>query len=279
VIKRGWDWLGVIPADPAHVRGVVEAPALASALTLNKVDFIRSGPRGATYLAYRKALQEVISAQLAAWGDVNEHAEPARHRASRPVERDMEQVLVDLARRFPLLTTLVEPRPGGKRRIAMGRLETGLDGSLPLPLSLAVIADEAQRSPWEPSPYAPDTEPPPSPGESEPLPLRSIDLPASRGPKRPARLGLTIQYESRPDDANLGRLVESTVWINEAHPAYRRAVASRSEGYHLALTVAMTLSTVAVEPAQQHGFVTAFLERWGEAIGPGNGRRARRGKS
>jgi hypothetical protein len=52
----------------------------------------------------------------------------------------MEQVLVDLARRFPLLTTLVEPRPGGKRRIAVGRLETGADGSLPLPLSLGTEA-------------------------------------------------------------------------------------------------------------------------------------------
>lgn len=279
VIKRGWDWLGVIPADPARVRGIVEAPALAGSLTLNKVDFIRSGPRGATYLAYRKALQEVISAQLAAWGDGNERAEPVRHRAARPVERDMEQVLVDLARRFPLLTTLVEPRPGGKRRIAMGRLETGADGSLPLPLSLGNGTEDLGSSPWEPSPYAPDEGKSAPPSESERVPPRSIDLPVSRGPKRPARLGLTIQYESRPDDANLGRLVESTVWVNDVHPAYCRAVASRSEGYHLALTVAMTLSSVAVEPPQQHAFVTAFLERWGEAVSPGNGRRARRRKS
>lgn len=280
VIKRGWDWLGVIPADPARVRGTVEAPTLAGSLTLNKVDFIRSGPRGATYLAYRKALQEVISAQLAAWGDDNEHAEPARHRAARPVERDMEEVLVDLARRFPLLTTLVEPRPGGKRRLAVGRLETGADGSLPLPLSLGAdetTSDAPLSTP--PLPPSPNGEPPAPPGESERVPPRSIDLPASRGPKRPARLGLTIQYEYRPNDASLGRLVESTVWINDAHPAYRRAVASRAEGYHLALTVAMTLSTVAVEPVQQHAFVTAFLARWGEAAGPSKGRGTRRVKS
>ena len=280
VIKRGWDWLGVIPADLAHVRGIVEAPALAGSLTLNKVDFIRSGPRGATYLAYRKALQEVISAQLAAWGDESEHAEPVRHRATRPVERDMEQVLVDLARRFPLLTTLVEPRPGGKRRIAVGRLETGADGSLPLPLSLGTDAAKPETSSTVPSPPPPPTgEPAMRPSDTERVPPRSIDLPASRGQKRPARLGLTIQYESREDDASLGRLVESTVWINDAHPAYRRAVGSRSEGYHLALTVAMTLSTVAVEPTQQHAFVTAFLARWGEAVAPSNGRRARKAKS
>ena len=45
VIKRGWDWLGVIPSAPERVRGIVEAPALAACLTLNKVDFFRSGPR------------------------------------------------------------------------------------------------------------------------------------------------------------------------------------------------------------------------------------------
>ncbi len=36
----------------------MEAPGLAEALTLNKADFIRSGARGATYIAYRRAIQE-----------------------------------------------------------------------------------------------------------------------------------------------------------------------------------------------------------------------------
>src|SRR5207237_5562964 len=66
--------------------------------------------------------------------------------------------------------------------------------------------------------------------------------------------------------------VESTVWVNEAHPAYRRAAASRSEGYHVALAVALALAPLAVEPAAEHGFVTAFLGRWGESVA---GRRPR----
>ena len=61
VIKRGWDWLGVNPTTPELVHGLVEVPALAACLTLNKVDFFRTGPRGATYLAYRKALQEAVT--------------------------------------------------------------------------------------------------------------------------------------------------------------------------------------------------------------------------
>lgn len=84
--------------------------------------------------------------------------------------------------------------------------------------------------------------------------------------RRPARYGLNIQFEARPDDPELGRLVESTVWVNEAHPAYRRAGASRSEGYHVALAVAMALAPLAVEPAKEHAFITAFLARWGAAL-------------
>ncbi len=87
-------------------------------------------------------------------------------------------------------------------------------------------------------------------------------LPGGRGPRRPARYGLRIQFE-RGTDAGLARLVESTVWVNESHPAYRRAVASRSEGYHLALAGGMALAPLAVEAAEAHAFVTEFLARWG----------------
>jgi hypothetical protein len=78
VIKRGWDWLGLTPATPDRVGGLIEAPALAECLTLNKADFIRVGVRGAVYLAYRKAIQEAVTAQLAVWGDLGtgDHARP-----------------------------------------------------------------------------------------------------------------------------------------------------------------------------------------------------------
>ena len=101
-----------------------------------------------------------------------------------------------------------------------------------------------------------------------------VTWPAGRGRRRRSRIGLSLQFESRPDDPNVGRLVESTVWINEAHPAYLRAAASRAEAYHLALTVALSLAPLAAEPLQTHAFVTTFLSRWGEAIArPGRRRR------
>lgn len=63
------------------------------------------------------------------------------------------------------------------------------------------------------------------------------------------------------------------MWVNEAHPAYRRAVASRSEGYHLAVAVALALAPLAVEPAREHAFVTAFLQAWGASADRGKRRK------
>ncbi|HEY7678822.1 MAG TPA: hypothetical protein VIG69_17240, partial [Candidatus Methylomirabilis sp.] len=256
-----------------RIGGLIEAPALAACLTLNKGDFIRVGARGATYLAYRKAIQEVVSRQLVAWGDVREPAAESRRRVVRPLERDLERVLLDLADDFPLLASLVERRAGGQKRLPMGRGEASAEGYA-LALAVAPPATAAERGgtggggpsglPAEPAGQGEGEPPRPTPA---PEPAASgPPLPEGRGPQRPQRYGLGIQFESRPDDPELGRLVESTVLVNDAHPAYRRAVASRSEGYHIALAVALALAPLAAEAASEHAFVTAFLTRWGEAL-------------
>jgi hypothetical protein len=54
VIKRGWDWLGLSPADASGVSGLIEVPQLAEVLTLNKADFVRSGQKGATFFSVPK---------------------------------------------------------------------------------------------------------------------------------------------------------------------------------------------------------------------------------
>jgi hypothetical protein len=96
------------------------------------------------------------------------------------------------------------------------------------------------------------------------------------GPRRPSRYGLEIDFEDRPDQAELGRLVESTVWVNTAHPAYVRAVASRSDGYHVALTVGLALAPLAAEPGKGQEFLTEFLARWGRSLGRDRRRRGAR---
>jgi hypothetical protein len=275
VIKRGWDWLGLTPAADRRITGLIEAPELAACLTLSKNDFIRSGARGATYLAFRKAIQEVVSRQLAAWGD-RDDAE-ARPRMAR-LERDLERVLEDLADDFPLLRSLVDRRAGGQKRLPMpGRG----DERVPAPLFADGVAG------WEPPgaaaggvPTMPG-EPPTSPPKPVIPPIQESAVDAAdtvAGRRRPARYGLLMQFESRPGEPELGRLVDSTIWINDAHPAYTRAAGSRSLGYHTALTVALALAPLAVEASQEHAFITQFLAQWGGAASGRHALRRRRSK-
>ena len=296
VIKRGWDWLGLTPSDPARIAGLIEVPGLAESLTLNKADFIRAGPRGALYLAYRKGIQEAAAGPLAAWGAGGDaHGEEARRRKVRPLERDLTDILVGVADDFPLVASLIERRAGGQQRLSLGSAQGGGTGppgiaaghlmAAALPEADAPEAPEAGSGAPEASP-TPSTAPPGAasghddggerPREAGQAGAHGSDVtwPAGRGRRRPSRIGLSLEFESRPGDPNLGRLVESTVWVNDAHPAYLRAAASRAEGYHLALTVALSLAPLAAEPAQTQAFVTTFLSRWGEAIGgPGTRRR------
>ena len=305
VIKRGWDWLGLAPAARGHITGLLEVPDLAACLTLSKNDFIRTGARGASYLAYRKAIQEVVSRQLAAWGDDRDR--DPRPRTAR-LERDLERVLEDLADDFPLLRSLVDRRGGGQKRLPLpgrgdARVSPSLFANLPTGDDARGDGDsspaEGTASPLEESrshdpeplrserdqPPAGHQSPPPSDaigakeGESQPqIAAGGGTLDMVRGRRRPARYGLLMQFESRPDDMELARLVDSTIWINEAHPAYKRALTSRSLGYHTALAVALALAPLAVDATDEHTFVTQFLAHWGASATnriPG-GRRAKK---
>jgi hypothetical protein len=299
VIRRGWDWLGLTPADADRIEGLIEIPALAEALTLNKGDFLRSGPRGALFLSYRKAIQEAVTAQFEAWGE----SRPAPRRAprTRPMERDIRRVLGDLAGDYPLLATLVERTAGGQRRLPLG--DAGEGGAAGLWSSAQTVSPAAV--PGDVGPHEPGT-PPRSPseprtggadaaanpggdpgdvGEDPATPRQTADdaspadppgavdenvaghvrLPGRGRTKKPTTLSLQIRFESLPGSLTLARLIESTVWVNDAHPAHRRAVASRAEGYHIALSVAAALAPLAVEAHEAQRFISAFLARWGEA--------------
>ncbi len=277
VIRRGWDWLGLTPTAPDRIGGLIEVPELAACLTLNKGDFIRTGARGATYLAFRKAIQQAVAKQLASWGDAQPSSEQAPPREAKPLQRDLVHLLEDLAAEFPLLSSLVERRAGGQKRLPFGAGGAPHEGRSFVAAAVTaglIVEDAIEQTNSEPSTEGGDDHLPANKAE----PFNSSDqsattLSQSSGARRPAHYGLDIQFDERADDINLGCLIESTVWVNRAHPAYRRASVSRSLGYHIALTVALSLAPLAVEPAQQSGFVLAFLSRWGEAIDrPGRAR-------
>lgn len=276
VIKRGWDWLGVSPPSPERVGGLIELPALAEALTLNKGDFIRSGARGSLYLICRKALQEAVVDQLEAWGeDTAATFDAARRKAARPFERDLAGVLEGLSVDYPTLASLVDHRAskGGRK------------------LRTVEAAGTSQKSVWDAdTAESSETEAPvsshsapglsnaatPGPGDeagaadsNAVLPLNlaadAMDTALLKPTRKAGRYGLTLAFESRPEDESLGHLVENSVSVNVAHPAYRRAETTRALGYHLALVSAMSLARIAVEPNHYNSFVTDFLKRWGTA--------------
>lgn len=189
-------------------------------------------------------------------------------RKTRPFERDLAEVLVGVADEFPLVASLIARRTGGQKRLS---LESGpVDGGQ-VPGWGAGEVEAAAPAPREPkgTPTGGHEAAPSASGEEARSPAADaegdISWPVGPGRRKHSRAGLSIQFESRPDDADLGRLVESTVWVNDAHPAYLRAAASRSEGYHLALAVALALAPLAAEPGQTVAFLTTFLARWGEA--------------
>jgi hypothetical protein len=250
----------------------------------------------------------MVSRQLAEWGD-------ARDADTRPrtvrLERDLERVLEDLADEFPLLRSLVDRRAGGQKRLPMpGRgdervsaplfanvpvgHESSGDGSASPPAGGATAKPrEGSSSPEPESPIGSPEEGPPSGDQA--LPAGESLAPGDRqarsdvaaligtleavsGRRRPARYGLLLQFESRPADPELGELVDSTIFINDAHPAFTRAVASRSVGYHTALAVALALAPLAVEASDEHTFITQFLAHWGSAQSPNRVTGRRRAK-
>jgi hypothetical protein len=241
----------------------------------------------------------VVSRQLAAWGSAP--TGEGRPRVAR-LERDLERVLEDLADDFPLLQSLVDRRAGGQKRLPMAGRGTervaaplfadmpvgeeqvgGGSGSPPDPQPMPAADPEPQPDAPEPDGDAGAAREPPTDTSPRPDAAAHPDRVAAAGTiervagrRRAARYGLLVQFEARPDDLELARLVDSTVWINDAHPAYIRALASRSVGYHTALAVALALASLAVEPAEEHAFITQFLAHWGGA--PAAGRRSGRSK-
>src|SRR5262249_35031935 len=143
------------PAASDRIGGLIEVPALAECLTLNKADFIRVGSRGAMYLAYRKALQEAISRQLELWGDARDATEQARQRVARPVERDLERVVAELAEEFPLLATLVQHRRGAQRPLPQG---SAPGGGAAYTLETAPVPQAREAQPSSPAAAPPATQ-------------------------------------------------------------------------------------------------------------------------
>jgi hypothetical protein len=184
----------------------------------------------------------------------------------------------------PLFATV----PSGGEDVGGGSAPSSVDGERSMEPGAAGSpgpgAEAQPGPPEEPGPprdrTPPEREAPGPDGRQAQIDITSAAVSNTvAGRRRPARYGLLVQFESRPDDLELARLVDSTIWINDAHPAYTRAAGSRSLGYHTALAVGLALAPLAVEPPHEHAFITQFLASWGGAQAPARragGRGARR---
>lgn len=259
VIKRGWDWVGLTPKNPARLSGIVEVPPLVEILTTNKADFLKDSGSLKRYYRYRKGIQAALAPILR---DLGETA-PARERQERevrPIEREVERVLGNMIGEYPEIAPLIGRRRTNQPGVNLVPDVEGTDlGALTETLAeIAQQQTDANVAREEPAPFQP------------PVPPGAVIEGSENGgePARPREgkrigPGLMIGYEDAPERGELGWLLENTVWINRGHPAYQKAVAGGHEQYHVVLTVAWVLLGHLDDRHSAQQFIGEFLFGWG----------------
>lgn len=257
VIKRGWDWIGLIPRNPTHLTGVIEIPKLSEILTTNKTDFLKDAVSLQKYYRYRKAIQEAMEPVLKKYGELGTPRKKPE-RDLEPLEKEIEQVLKNMLDDFPELTPLFgrkgkgEPEKGivlnqdgpliGKFGEGVDRITGTRGGS---GQGSGIDAAEGK-----------------NPGER----IKPDLMPTESGQEHEGRRrlpGIMISFEDNPQREECGWLIENTIYINTGHPAYQRVKDSEAENYHIVLSVSWVLSNYLEGEKSPQKFINAFLSSWG----------------
>ena len=257
VIKRGWDWISISPRNPTRLTGIVENPQFSEILTTNKADFLRDANSLPKYYRYRRAIQEAIEPILRKFGETStprEHIEEEFH----PLEKEIEQVLRNMLNDFPELSPLFGRKRGGEpaegvvpdiNAPPIGKTAEGVD------VITGTLGGSGQGSGIEGLAGG-------IPGQRiEPDPEKTELGKMHEGRRKPP--GLMIAFKESPDRKELGWLIESTVWINKSHPAYKRAFDGKAEDYHIVISVAWVLSEYLEAEKSPLIFMNRFLSSWG----------------
>ena len=260
VIKRGWDWIGISPRNPTRLTGIVENPQFSEILTTNKADFLRDANSLPKYYRYRRAIQVALEPIFRKFGETS----PPRDHVEeefRPLEKEIEQVLKNMLNDFPELSPLLGRKRGGEsaegvipdsNAPAIGKTVEGVD------VFTGTVGGSGKGSGIEGlAGGAPGQRIEPAPEQIEPGKIHE-------GKRKPP--GLMIAFEESPDRMELGWLIESTVWINKSHPAYKRAAKGKAEDYHIIISVAWILSEYLEAEKSPLIFINQFLSSWGATI-------------
>ena len=258
VIKRGWDWLGITPRNPALITGIVEVPELVQCLTTNKCDFMRDPNSLKRYYKYRKAIQDVVASVLSDLGERRE-PEPKPDRTIRRLQKEIDSVVAEILPDFPELAPLfgnrsapAEPSAGARHDddIVARRLESSEEGA-----HEEALAHEEETVGQALEAGLEDSR------------LESID--AHRRPLRPhephrRRPGLMIGFDDETGGEDMAWLRGSTLYINALHPAYKRVRDTVNVNLYITFVVATTLAAHLESERAPLELMQRFMAAWGE---------------
>ncbi len=246
VIKTGWEWVGIMPKSSDTLCGIVEIPALSELLTTNKNDFLSDASHLKKYYRLRKAIQQALLPALRALGEYAGADRPSVEKNIKPLTRQIETALEGLSTEFPELETLL----GTRRGIGKGKMKTG-------------EPRETRGSKTDPASKQPDSITTALKNEREEKKNRAKkEGAASR--KKP---GLSLALENFADAPKvLGRMLDDVVSVNTLHPAWKKALETKQEEYHILVVVGLVLAEFVAPEKSPLDFLAKFLSAW-SAVG------------
>ena len=257
IIKRGWDWIGETPHNPGKITGIIEIPELAAILTTNKSDFLRDAASLAKFYTFRKAVQDALRPILQDMGEIPSNTE-RKETASRPLEKEIQNVLRKMIDDFPELSPLLGKQHGG------AKTEGVIPDAEAQPIGILVEGSGnlsgggGGESNGDGVPMIPGVNPEP---RIQPDPAaREKGNPYEGRQKIPT---LSIKYDDLPHVPEIGWLRENIIWINKGHPAYKKA-GPGGEKYYTHMVVAWVLAGQLEESKSPLDFINQYMLIWGK---------------
>lgn len=249
VIKTGWEWVGIMPKSAETLVGVVEIPAISEVLTTNKSDFLTDAAHLRKFYRLRKAVQQAIMPVLRSLGEFAEDQKTNATRNIKPLQRQIETALEGLSPEFPELETLL----GSRRGAVIG----------------AGITNQERRK----DDISKDNESNVSNQVAAVLPEEKLKK-KKKGKKGETtsrkKPGLTLALDDLVDAPDaLGRMIEDVVSVNTLHPAWKKALETKQEEYHILVVVGLVLADFVAHEKHPLDFLAKFLSSW-SMVGTGD---------